>query len=227
MPYKDKAKEKEVRKLNYQKNIEHIREMNTERMRRYRASNPKYLERARDRLRFIRENVEGYREKELEKNRIRNKEALQNPEFRKQKYEINHQRYLARKKYCLENGICHNKNMTCTEKALSTHKMCEMHVFEEFAHRHLKNDSRWKELRDLFYSQNQECYLTKKKLVLGVNASLDHIIPTSKGGTNETTNLAWMDENTNYAKNNLTNEQFIELCYSISENNPRKGKPLP
>lgn len=207
---------------------EHIRKIKREQMKEYRANNPEYKERERKRMQFKRDNVPGYVEKEKEEKRAYYKEKLSDPIEKKRIYEINYQYRLARKKYCEDNKICNQKNMTCQEKALPNHKMCEKHFFQECAIRHLKDSKRGLELQELFYKQNQECYLSNKKLIIGVNASLDHIIPLSKGGTNDTSNLAWMDENSNYAKNNMSNEEFIELCRQIvRKHRMEKSEQLP
>lgn len=207
MPYKDKEK---------------MRKWHREKMRYYRETNPSYLEKGRIRMRLIRENNPEYVQKEREANRIRFKEIMSNPINKEKVNQYNRNRRKSRKQYCFENKICFNRSMSCKEQAISTHTMCEYHIFEEYAHRHLKNDSRWKELSDLFYSQNQLCYLSGKKLVLGVNASLDHIVPTSKGGSfDDIKNLAWMDSDINYAKNNLSNEELIVMCNIVAKKHPR------
>lgn len=202
-------------------NIEKRREINKLKMREYRKNNPKYHENNRRYMELKRKNNPDFAAKERLSKMLHARELWKNPDFRKKSNERNHQRRFNRKKFCMENNICFNKTMSCNEKRLPTHTMCEFHIFEEYAHRHLKNDSRWKELKDLFYSQNQECYLSGKKLILGINASLDHIIPISKGGSfDDIKNLAWMDEPSNYAKNNLSNEEFILLCNRIAKRHP-------
>ncbi len=50
----------------------------------------------------------------------------------------------------------------------------------------------------------------------GVNASLDHKIPTSRGGNNDLPNLQWVDMQINFVKNALTHDEFVEFCVAIA-----------
>ena len=71
--------------------------------------------------------------------------------------------------------------------------------------------ARWKELRELLEKQDFICPLTGRELVPGENASLDHIIPKSRGGPNKIGNLQWLDNNINFAKRNLLPDEFAQL----------------
>ncbi len=73
------------------------------------------------------------------------------------------------------------------------------------------------ELIELIQKQNYECYYTKLKLFPGINASLDHKIPISRGGTNEISNFVWCDRLVNYAKHHMTDEEFMESQYILEK----------
>jgi hypothetical protein len=59
------------------------------------------------------------------------------------------------------------------------------------------------------------CFYTGIKLVPGLNASLDHRLPLSKGGTNDLNNLEWVHIGINHLKNDRTEKEFISACASI------------
>jgi 5-methylcytosine-specific restriction endonuclease McrA len=68
--------------------------------------------------------------------------------------------------------------------------------------------------------QNGKCALTCETLIPGTNASLDHIIPKSKGGTSAIDNLQWVLTSINSGKHDLTQEEFIRLCRLVAKLNP-------
>src|SRR5208283_3738293 len=77
-----------------------------------------------------------------------------------------------------------------------------------------------KSLIEKLETQNYKCALSDIQLVPGVNASIDHICPVSKGGTSELDNLQWVLLPLNRGKGNLTADEFVELCRAVA----RKGK---
>ena len=78
-------------------------------------------------------------------------------------------------------------------------------------------------LYDKLYSQNFTCPYTGEKLILGVNAWIDHILPRSRFPDQETSldNLQWVSKKANLAKHNLTKDEFLDLCRLISKRFPR------
>lgn len=65
--------------------------------------------------------------------------------------------------------------------------------------------------------ENPICYLTGAKIDLNKPETyhLDHIIPASKGGTNDLHNLGICLKEANYAKNELLLDELYELCEKI------------
>ena len=65
-----------------------------------------------------------------------------------------------------------------------------------------------------------ECYLTGRKIDTSdvTTYQFDHIIPISKGGDSTFENLGITTPEANYAKGNLSVEEFIELCKDVLEN---------
>ena len=70
------------------------------------------------------------------------------------------------------------------------------------------------------------CYLTGKIINLNKPDSynLDHIVPVSKGGTNELDNLQITCVEANSAKGNLTLKEFQSLCKRVIKWSKKTGK---
>ena len=75
----------------------------------------------------------------------------------------------------------------------------------------------YKDVLDKFGTVVQ-CELTGRTIDLTKDDyNIDHIIPVSKGGTNNLDNLAFTTPEANAAKNGLTNEEFVALCKEVCE----------
>ena len=76
------------------------------------------------------------------------------------------------------------------------------------------------ELKSKLSQQNARCAYTGLSLVIGENASVDHIQPKSKGGTDELQNLHWVHSGVNRLKGSMSHEEFIlflrELRHSLN-----------
>ena len=62
--------------------------------------------------------------------------------------------------------------------------------------------------------QKLRCALTGQRLIRE-NVSVDHIIPKSKGGINELSNIRLVLKSINIAKQTMTDAEFIELCRGV------------
>ncbi len=76
---------------------------------------------------------------------------------------------------------------------------------------------RWQDLLDLFDSQRGRCRYTGWLLTIGLNASVDHIIPTSKGGTDDLANLQWVDLAINKMKLDHDEADFLAMIARLTE----------
>ena len=79
------------------------------------------------------------------------------------------------------------------------------------AKKYLGSVRRWQELENLFVQQ-PVCPYTKKTLTLGIDTSLDHITPSTRGGTNEISNYQWVYcsgyFDINWMKGDMTDAEF-------------------
>lgn len=69
------------------------------------------------------------------------------------------------------------------------------------------------------FGDSPECYLTGRKInwIHPESYSFDHILPVSKGGDNSLSNLGLAHPDVNFAKGNLTIEEFVSLCKEVVE----------
>lgn len=65
----------------------------------------------------------------------------------------------------------------------------------------------------LWHKQRGRCAMTGKRL--NRSAELDHIIPVSKGGKNEPSNLQWLAPEVNQCKNDMTVDEFMAVCINV------------
>lgn len=113
-----------------------------------------------------------------------------------------------------EKGLC----IFCLSLRIPNSTLCEKHYFKSLAQRNLQDMTKWELIRDIFYAQEERCYFTGKKLVLGINASIDHLQPTSRCPElmKSVENIRWVDKDINRIKSDLTSDEFIELCKTIA-----------
>lgn len=67
--------------------------------------------------------------------------------------------------------------------------------------------------------QNPVCYLTGKTIEIDKPRTyqFDHVVPVARGGDNSLENLAIATKEANIAKNNMTNDEFVNLCKAVLE----------
>ncbi len=71
------------------------------------------------------------------------------------------------------------------------------------------------QLARLWLAQGGRCAYTGRRLVPGVNASVDHRVPSSRGGADAIDNLVWCCEQVNRAKTDMTPAEFRALCAEV------------
>jgi hypothetical protein len=80
------------------------------------------------------------------------------------------------------------------------------------------------QLEELWAQQSGRCAITGETLVPGVNASLDHILPKSRGGSDDVKNTQWVEFHINRAKGDLTHTEFLRLCRRVLRHAARDAK---
>jgi len=89
------------------------------------------------------------------------------------------------------------------------YKLCEVCWFRHIAKVRTGAYKNWLAIKELLQRQNYRCAYTGTELIIGDNASLDHITPCVKGGDNSITNLQWIDRRVNTIKYDMTHQEFI------------------
>ena len=74
------------------------------------------------------------------------------------------------------------------------------------------------------FGENPKCYLTGKPIDIWKPSTyhFDHIVSRAKGGDSTIDNLGICTKEANVAKNNMTKEEFIQLCKDVVEYNTIK-----
>lgn len=96
--------------------------------------------------------------------------------------------------------------------------VCITCYMKSAARLHLGSSTLWKILLDKLENQNYLCPYTGDTLILGINASVDHIKPKSKFSElqHDPVNIEWVTLSVNKAKQALTQEEFLHLVKKIA-----------
>ena len=94
-----------------------------------------------------------------------------------------------------------NRCKTCWTKDLLRKHGIEVNLWETL----------WKKLED----QKFKCFYTGIEIIPEENASLDHVTPKVKGGTNDLSNLVWCDRKINSFKNDNDYQSLMMICQLI------------
>lgn len=114
----------------------------------------------------------------------------------------------------LSKGLC----KFCNNKRLeNSNQFCEKHFFENVSNQHTGTTKKWKEFKNLLKSQEYICPYTGDELILGLNASVDHIRPQFSHPElyRDINNMQWVDIKVNVMKRNLSEEEFLDLIRKI------------
>lgn len=82
-------------------------------------------------------------------------------------------------------------------------------------------------LRSLWDEQRGRCAVTGEVLVPGSTASIDHIIPKSRGGSSDGSNLRWVLLRVNQIKWDMTHDEFVDVCRAVVRAQDRRDHTAP
>lgn len=130
-----------------------------------------------------------------------------------------------------ENGVCYTcrKNKAVLRPDKMKVPACESCYLKRVAGYRLGDRKRWVELKELFERQ-PICPYTGFQLEIGKSASLDHIVPTGRGGSHEIGNLQWVysygDLDINFMKGDMPDGVFREIIERICKviSNQKEGQ---
>lgn len=107
-------------------------------------------------------------------------------------------------------------------------KICLQHWLDSVASRTAHNRELGKDgtLWKIWQAQGGRCALTGAVLTPARGAALDHILPRSRGGTNDPSNLQWITNEVNDSKSYHTEEEFLDLCRLVLAHHEQKTKHL-
>lgn len=115
------------------------------------------------------------------------------------------------------NHISTGKCKVCSNERLKGSSLCSFHLVKAICK---KDNATTNLLIDKLYAQRFECYYTGTLLLLGVNASIDHIQPLNKQGKDIPENLVWVDFSVNRMKSDTLNTAFFsEYIDQLTEMN--------
>jgi hypothetical protein len=104
---------------------------------------------------------------------------------------------------------------------------CRGHWFKNVGVPHgLGNKKGQALLQQLWEDQQGCCAVTGQAMSPGSTASLDHIIPKSRGGLSEKGNLRWVLLRINQMKWDMTHDEFVATCRVVVGASDRRAKAL-
>ena len=113
-----------------------------------------------------------------------------------------------------EKGLCNQ----CGKETINGKNQCEKHYLMQVSTDRLGTSKYWKDLKMLIEKQYYKCSLTGDDISFEADIDLDHIIPITRNGKNELSNVRWVTRQANRLKNNLTDGELREICLKIIQN---------
>jgi hypothetical protein len=156
----------------------------------------------------------------------RHKEAFKTLTDRQKQYIAAYMRLDSRAEIARELGLSGSANQVSKRLAEISRLMGCSDVRELRGGKPLGNDGQRAtaaELKSIVEKQGYRCALTGRSLT-PKNSELDHVVPRSKGGSNEACNLQWLHRQVNRAKGTMPQSDFIAMCQEVSDWTRRQQK---
>ena len=110
----------------------------------------------------------------------------------------------------------HEKGLCRCGNPATIGKVCNDCWFKRESQFNTGSKHMWQAIKQLLEKQEYKCAYSGRHLIPGVNASLDHIVPIAKSGSNDITNLQWVDKQINTRmKFGLSHQEFMSLIHQI------------
>lgn len=107
----------------------------------------------------------------------------------------------------LANGCCEY----CGSHLSGRKKVCDECCCKRLAKTHTGDRENWPQLMALFKEQGGRCAFTGIPIEIGVNASIDHIVPRGKSGANAVENFQWVHICMNVLRRNIDEAEFMVI----------------
>lgn len=118
-------------------------------------------------------------------------------------------------------GLC-----ACGKNCRTVGTLCKPCWFKSRARLCGLGTQNWQLLRQLLIEQNFRCAYTNEPLILGRDATIDHKMPRTRGGSNAIENLHWVTQRVNAMKSNYSHDEFLKICAIITEQWQKKPSQL-
>jgi len=116
-------------------------------------------------------------------------------------------------------GLCQECGRSAPLPALveKVEQLCDACYCRKVSKFNLGTGKHWRVLRDKFHAQEARCPYTGDVLVLGLNATVDHILPISRypDRRNDPTNVEWVVNWVNLMKGDATPDEFVDRMRRI------------
>lgn len=114
-------------------------------------------------------------------------------------------------------GLCQKCGSRPAANPSAKSTLCEECWLKSYARRLLGNQSKWTELKEMYDSQGGLCAYSGAQITLGVDASLDHVLPISRFPVDkpDISQFKWVSTTVNYMKNNMTLDEWTSTMRKI------------
>ena len=112
----------------------------------------------------------------------------------------------------------------CSQTAMNNY--CKSCWLKSLLRKHKINTNLWEIFWQKLEDQKFKCFYTGIEIIPEENASLDHVTPKVKGGTNDLSNLVWCDRKINSFKNDNDYQSLMKICQLILQENEKRKEIL-